>query len=60
MAQGVQDPKLREAEEIDREMKLLDRHRGQTEMATQQTMRRVALSLITMVLIALALWWAMR
>lgn len=45
-----------EADEIDREMELLRRHAPET----RQTVRRLALTVITTVLIALALWLAMR
>jgi hypothetical protein len=47
-----------EAAEIEREMELLRRHRAQGE--TGLAVRRLALTIITTALIALALWMAMR
>jgi hypothetical protein len=47
-----------ESESIDREMRVLERHRADTRVRTSNAVRRTALAIATMVLIALLLWWA--
>ena len=55
------DEAQREAEQIERQMQVMQRHRPDTEMRTRAAIRRVPLVLATAALVALALWyWMMR
>lgn len=46
-----------EAESIERQMRVMERHRTDTELRTANAMRRAPLVIATMLLVALLLWW---
>lgn len=59
MAPETDEQARREAESIERQMRLLEQRRGETQVETKSAARRLVLVVVTTALVALALWWMM-
>jgi hypothetical protein len=60
MASETDERARQEAESIERQMRMLEQRRGDTELRTGNAVRRIALVLATTVLVAFALWQLVR